>query len=377
MREGSTAMRLVQKGNDVETRYGGRFVQSIDGLEGRGAGGSVDWFFFVNGLEADVGAAEYELSPGDVVQWDHRNWRGTPEVQAIVGRLPRAVPERDARASAAPYGWSARMPDGACDTVKRVLRDAGRARHGLHAGRQRHAERDPGGGGSLGEGARPAERLKPLEGPSRRSGVFARFDEDGRLELLDQRGRTCARRGTSAGLIAALVPRADELVWVVTGGSERRRGRGRERSGRLHPARRVRGGRDQVRGREAAAGGRPVSLVPVYRPRPSPLHAARAGATAALCGAFALVCAIYEHPLVLGGRAAAACWRPARPRAWAPRWRRAARLSVPLAILIALVNPLVYQGGDTLLVRGGDLPRPALRRDAGGACRRRPARACG
>jgi energy-coupling factor transport system permease protein len=32
---------------------------------------------------------------------------------------------------------------------------------------------------------------------------------------------------------------------------------------------------------------------------------------------------------------------------------RAARLSVPLAVLIALVNPLVYQGGDTLLVRGG------------------------
>ena len=52
---------------DVKVRYGGRFVQSIDGLEGGGAGGSVDWFYFVNGFESDVGAAEYSLSPGDVV----------------------------------------------------------------------------------------------------------------------------------------------------------------------------------------------------------------------------------------------------------------------------------------------------------------------
>ena len=69
-------MRFLRADNDVETRYGGRFVQSIDGLSGQGAGGYADWFYFVNGIEADVGAAEYELSPGDVVQWDYRDWRG-------------------------------------------------------------------------------------------------------------------------------------------------------------------------------------------------------------------------------------------------------------------------------------------------------------
>ena len=95
-----------------------------------------------------------------------------------------------------------------------------------------------------------------------------------------------------------------------------------------------------------------MSLVPVYRPLPSPLHAARAGATAAFCGAFALVCAIYEHPLVLVAVLAGVVGAGAAAGVGS-EMIRAARLSVPLAVLIALVNPLVYQGGDTLLVRGG------------------------
>lgn len=95
-----------------------------------------------------------------------------------------------------------------------------------------------------------------------------------------------------------------------------------------------------------------MSIVPVYRPRPSPLHAARAGATAALCGAFALVCAIYEHPLVLAAVLTGVLAAGLGAGVGA-ELARTARLSVPLALLIALVNPLVYQGGDTLLVRGG------------------------
>jgi energy-coupling factor transport system permease protein len=33
--------------------------------------------------------------------------------------------------------------------------------------------------------------------------------------------------------------------------------------------------------------------------------------------------------------------------------RRSLMLSLPLALLVAVINPLVYQGGDTLLIRGG------------------------
>ena len=56
------------------------------------------------------------------------------------------------------------------------------------------------------------------EGPER-SGVFARFSKDGRsLDLLDADGDVArtVRAGDGTALVAALRPRADELLWLVT-----------------------------------------------------------------------------------------------------------------------------------------------------------------
>ena len=44
-----------------------------------------------------------------------------------------------------------------------------------------------------------------------------------------------------------------------------------------------------------------MTLIPAYRSRPSTLHSARAPIGAGFCFAFALVGAIYRHPLVLAG----------------------------------------------------------------------------
>jgi hypothetical protein len=51
--------------------------------------------------------------------------------------------------------------------------------------------------------------------------VFARFAEEGeRLELLDSGGDVVRTAGPDTGLIAALRPTDEELLWLVTGGSE-------------------------------------------------------------------------------------------------------------------------------------------------------------
>jgi len=85
---GLTAMRALRKEADVETGYGGRFVQSIEGLAGD-AGVRRDWFYFVNGVEADRGAAEYRLRAGDVLWWDYRSWADADMREpVVVGAFP-------------------------------------------------------------------------------------------------------------------------------------------------------------------------------------------------------------------------------------------------------------------------------------------------
>jgi hypothetical protein len=85
---GETAMQALERSAKLSTRYGGRFVQSIDGVSGS-AGSRHDWFYFVNGIEADRGAAEYRLQPGDVEWWDYRNWGKAGEsVPVVVGAFP-------------------------------------------------------------------------------------------------------------------------------------------------------------------------------------------------------------------------------------------------------------------------------------------------
>jgi hypothetical protein len=84
---GQTAMQALEGEAEVETRYGGRFVQSIDGIEGS-TSARRDWFYFVNGVEADRSAAEYRLRPGDVEWWDFRSWAWRMQEPIVVGAFP-------------------------------------------------------------------------------------------------------------------------------------------------------------------------------------------------------------------------------------------------------------------------------------------------
>lgn len=108
-----------------------------------------------------------------------------------------------------------------------------------------------------------------------------------------------------------------------------------------------------MRGPAALAGSGELP-VPAYRPGSSPLHRARAPVTGSLCLALVLVCMLFDDPLVLA-TAIAAVVAAGVAAGVGREIKRAALLSLPLVLLIALINPLVYREGDTLLVRGGDL----------------------
>ncbi len=84
---GINAIEALKQHAEVETRYGGRFVQAIDGIEGS-LDGQEDWFYFLNGIEADLGGAEVRLRPGDVLWWDFRSWRESIRRPVVVGAFP-------------------------------------------------------------------------------------------------------------------------------------------------------------------------------------------------------------------------------------------------------------------------------------------------
>ena len=86
---GLTAMQALDRKLEITTRYGGRFVQSIGGVEGS-LSSRHDWFYFVNGIEGDRSAAEVRLKNGDVEWWDYRSWRGgAMSVPLVVGAYPQ------------------------------------------------------------------------------------------------------------------------------------------------------------------------------------------------------------------------------------------------------------------------------------------------
>ena len=85
---GLSAMQALERKLKVTTRYGGRFAQSIGGVSGS-VSSQHDWFYFVNGIEADASAAAIRLRPGDVEWWDYRSWAGSAmSVPVVAGAFP-------------------------------------------------------------------------------------------------------------------------------------------------------------------------------------------------------------------------------------------------------------------------------------------------
>ena len=94
-----------------------------------------------------------------------------------------------------------------------------------------------------------------------------------------------------------------------------------------------------------------MTLIPAYRSRPSALHSARATVGASFCLAFALVGALYRNPLILAG-ALGGILAAGVAAGVGREVGRSLRLALPFALMVAIVNALVYNEGDTLLLRG-------------------------
>jgi hypothetical protein len=217
--EGETVMRALKREFDVDTRYGGNFVQAIDTLEGgRERGRPVDWFYYVNGVEAAEGAGTRELSRGDRVWWDRHDWGETMRVPAVVGSFPEPFLSGMDGEHLPVRVDCAKGADRECDEVRRRLLDAGVKRASLAGFGQ------PVGFNTLRilvgtwSDIRTDSAASRIEKGPRLSGVYARFSGRGtRLDMLDAAGKPVRSVGPGAGLIAATRYAEQSPTWVVTG----------------------------------------------------------------------------------------------------------------------------------------------------------------
>jgi Domain of unknown function (DUF4430) len=82
---GVSAMQAVARLGKVETKFGGRYLHSVDGVAEHGRDA---WFYYVNGYLADRASTDYRLHAGDLVWWDYRAWRDPAQDPIVVGAFP-------------------------------------------------------------------------------------------------------------------------------------------------------------------------------------------------------------------------------------------------------------------------------------------------
>ncbi|HEX5527790.1 MAG TPA: DUF4430 domain-containing protein [Solirubrobacterales bacterium] len=226
-KESDTVMRLLEGQAEVATRYGGGYVHSINGVaEAQRGGDPYDWFFYVDGVESPVGAAEVDVHDGERIWWDYRDWAATNHVPAVVGSWPAPF-VHGVGGKAYPVAVECEGGGGACEATRAALEREGVK---LASGSPKGAIRV-----LVGTWDRlrsdPAAQL--IEAGPAESGVYAHFagvrpfrgmehektNAAYELVALDQDGAEAKRLGPDAGLVAATSRYGGAPIWLVTGGT--------------------------------------------------------------------------------------------------------------------------------------------------------------
>jgi hypothetical protein len=226
VKEGDTVMDILKRsGLEIKTGYGGGFVEEMAGLAsqyrtGDPASKKLDWFFYVNGMMADVGAAEYPVQAGDVVWWDYHDWEYAIATPALVGAYPHPFLRGPGGEAPAPLVVMAakgfeKQAEKLADQLKTVRPDV---KEPIAWDEARFTEESAmilvGDGRAL----LPSKTVAELWRNKQTQGLFAEIRENG-IQTYDQLGQPAAvyaEPGT--GLVLGTVHAATRLpLWIVTG----------------------------------------------------------------------------------------------------------------------------------------------------------------
>ena len=211
-----TVMRMLERRFDVKTRYGGGFVESINGQTGTSS--QRDWFYYVNGVQAPQGAASTSVHHDDRIWFDLHDWQATDSIPAVVGSFPEPFTNGIGGKRYPTTIECGSNVGAACKRVTKALSSSGVPVAGQLIG-------TGSGPDTLGVVVGTWKQLAPevaaeliAHGPGA-SGVYAHFSGPGgsSLQLLDPAGQVARTLGAGAGLVAATADSSSVPTWLVTG----------------------------------------------------------------------------------------------------------------------------------------------------------------
>ena len=225
---GMCAMDALKQVAEIETAYGGGFVNAINGVRSQYTGSGADrkdWFIYANGILTNVGALDYTLYPGDVEHWDFRDWSFRHFIPAIIGDFPEPFVhgyEGEVRSTIVAYQD---MRKEAEDVASRLSQLGVESISTKNISQLSEEEKEFYNLILLGD--MDCELISELNQVWKRLGFFA-YSETGNIVTLNAKGEVAAEYGAKSGLIQATqnlwnpkgIGVCENVVWMVSGTDE-------------------------------------------------------------------------------------------------------------------------------------------------------------
>ncbi|MGZ4107355.1 MAG: DUF4430 domain-containing protein [Tumebacillaceae bacterium] len=212
----------------IETAYGGGFINSINGTKSGYTDKSIftrkkrDWFYFINGSVASVGADSYQQHAGDAVWWDYHDWSGSgSNVPTVVGEYPHPFTSGYDGAKPGTVVYYSGNHAGDANRIAQSLRAQG-AGNVSTAAYADGAVKNPstnaivvGTWSELGN----QSAIQSMFSSATTSGLYASF-EDGAVTMLNYQGKSADRTGQAAILATGSGSGDTTPTWLVIGAND-------------------------------------------------------------------------------------------------------------------------------------------------------------
>ncbi len=223
---GTPAMTALESVADVETAYGGGFVNAINGVSSGFTGTQqtmADWFLYINGIQARTGALDYALNDGDIQHWDFHAWGFRQSVPAIIGDFPEPLGHGyGGKVSPTIIAYADDLAKEA-DNLENQLSQLGVNNTGIKRLSELPAD-DKESANLILLGTIDSELISELNDIWERLGFFAHFEPE-KLVVFNAEGEVAAEYGAGVGLIQATqnpwnpkgTGAAENVVWLISG----------------------------------------------------------------------------------------------------------------------------------------------------------------